>query len=318
LSRIQSWKQHLTEFLFAPESDSWLAVLRFGLGLQLIFYCFSITGDWSYLLAGRGGLVSRNLSEAMLSFESPIVPRLGWLVTIGTRFGISETGVLSFAWYTLVAVGGLLVLGLFCRPSAIIAWLLHLSAVKSSELISYGVDNLTTIGLFYLMLAPLPDRYSLDSRWFKRRQDPRLVGFWRRVLQTHMCLIYFFGGIAKATGIGWWDGTNLWRSLTRPPFNLLDPHALVHWKFFFPVGGISILLLEATYPIFIWPKRTRLVWLTLICVMHIGIGLALGMYLFALVMIVLNLAAFGGGVLWSDEFALVLSPRPETASAPGD
>ena len=29
------------------------------------------------------------------------------------------------------------------------------------------------------------------------------------------------------------------------------------------------------------------------CAMHVGIGLAMGMYLFAFVMIVLNLAAFG-------------------------
>jgi hypothetical protein len=32
--------------------------------------------------------------------------------------------------------------------------------------------------------------------------------------------------------------------------------------------------------------------------MHLAIGVAMGMYLFASVMIVLNLAAFGPGILW--------------------
>jgi hypothetical protein len=40
-------------------------------------------------------------------------------------------------------------------------------------------------------------------------------------------------------------------------------------------------------------KKTRLVWLVGILAMHVAIGLTMGMYLFALIMIILNLAAFG-------------------------
>jgi hypothetical protein len=40
-------------------------------------------------------------------------------------------------------------------------------------------------------------------------------------------------------------------------------------------------------------KRTRRIWLGCILVMHAAIGLMMGLYLFALVMIVMNLAAFG-------------------------
>jgi hypothetical protein len=42
-----------------------------------------------------------------------------------------------------------------------------------------------------------------------------------------------------------------------------------------------------------WHKKTRTVWLILVLGMHAGIALTMGMYLFALIMIVLNLAAFG-------------------------
>jgi len=287
----------LFRFLFPHETDTWLAVLRIGLGAQIILFCLSIQDDWNYLLGAGGSLINRTLSEQLLSFESVFIPRLGWLVTLGAWTGINEHHMLLLVWSCLLIAGFLLVIGLICRPAAIAAWFLHLAVVKSGDLVSYGVDNFTTIGLFYLMFSPFPDRFSLDARlWKKRAQDRHLLGFWRRVLQTHLCFIYFFGGIAKATGVGWWDGSNVWRALIRPPFDLINPHTLVHWKVIFPVAGISILVLEVAYPIFIWPKRTRPLWLTLICAMHAGIGLTMGMYLFALVMIVLNVAAFGPGI----------------------
>ncbi|MEP6602513.1 MAG: HTTM domain-containing protein [Spartobacteria bacterium] len=213
---------------------------------------------------------------------------------------MAEGTVLAFIWYILLVAGCGLLIGLFGRTCAITGWLLHLCVAKSGGLVSYGVDNFMTIGLFYLMLSPLPDRYSLDARWRERlREDRHLLGFFRRVLQIHLCLIYFFGGLTKSLGAGWWDGTNFWRALIRPPFNVIDPEVLVRWKFIFPAAGIAICVLETGYAFFIWHNSTRLPWLAAILAMHIGIGLAMGMYLFALVMIVLNVAAFGPGHAWS-------------------
>jgi hypothetical protein len=87
---------------------------------------------------------------------------------------------------------------------------------------------------------------------------------------------------------------------------------LVKWKYLFPVAGVCICLLEMGYPFFIWHKRTRKIWLTCVCGMHIAIGLTMGMYLFASVMIVLNVAAFGPRLVWahpetSDSTALNLT-----------
>jgi hypothetical protein len=295
VKRLSAWRERLIDFFFPAESDTWLAVLRIGLGLQVVLYALSLRDDWNYLLAGTGhGLISRNLGEAILSLESHLVPRLGWLVTLGTRVGLREETVLSVAWICLLGSGCGLLMGLASRFSAILAWFLHLCAAKSGGFVSYGVDNFMTIGLFYLMLSPLPDRYSLDSRLRKARpNDPQLFGFWRRVLQLHLCLIYFFSGLTKCLGSGWWDGSNIWRALIRPPFNIIDPEILVRWNYLFPVAGIFICLLEIGYPFLIWNDKTRKIWLICICAMHAGIGLAMGMYLFALVMIILNVAAFG-------------------------
>src|SRR6266542_985026 len=297
MKQLRAWGNDLMVFLFPLETDRWLTVLRIGLGLQLAVYTLFLKNDWHYLFAGTGkGLVSRELGEAIVSFDSPFIPKLGWLVSLGGHIGVGEEMVLSVAWAGLLWAGCFLLLGLFCRPAAIIAWFLHLCAAESGGLLAYGADNFMTMGLFYLMLSPLPDRYSLDQRLVKTKlMDPRLLGFWRRVLQVHLCFVYFFGGLAKFLGSGWWDGSNLWRSLIRPPFNLISPDILVRFKYALPVLGISICLIEVGYPVFIWIKKTRFFWLVCILAMHAAIGLTMGMYLFALVMIVLNLAAFGVG-----------------------
>lgn len=311
MKRLPELRLRVIDFCFPAESDTWLAILRIGLGLQVVLYALSLRDDWNYFLAGTGQyLISRNLGEAILSLESYFVPRLGWLVTLGARIGFREETVLRLAWICLLSSGCALLMGIASRFSAILAWFLHLCAAKSAGFVSYGVDNFMTIGLFYLMLSPLPDRYSLDRRLRKSRaNDPQLLAFWRRILQFHLCIIYFFSGLTKCLGPGWWDGSNVWRALIRPPFNIIDPEILVRWKYLFPVAGIFICLLEIGYPFFIWNSQTRKIWLICICAMHLGIGITMGMYLFAFVMIVLNVAAFGSRLSRMECCTTSLQPR---------
>jgi len=308
---MQGLRERLLGFLFQDGTDQWLAILRVGLGFQVTFYSFSLRSDWNYLLSGAGnGVVSRNLAEALLSVESHFVPRLGWLVTLAAPTGLSEETVLSIAWGCLLVAGCGLLVGLACRFSAILAWFLQICTAKSGGFVSYGVDNFMTIGLFYLMLSPLPDRFSLDWRIRNLRpKHPQLLGFWRRVLQLHLCVIYFFSGLTKCLGSGWWNGSSVWRALIRPPFNIIDPEILVRWNYVFPVAGIFVCLLEITYSFFIWNSQTRKIWLVCICAMHVGIGVTMGMYLFALIMIVLNVAAFGPALSRMERCTASLQPH---------
>ena len=291
---MQTSRERLLGFLFPADTDNWLAVLRTGLGFAVMFYSSSLRNDCNYLLSGT----ARNLAEALLSVESHFVPRLGWPLALAAQVGLREETLLSLAWICLFASGCGLLVGLASRVSAVLAWFFHLCAAKSGGFVSYGMDNFMTIGLFYLMLSPLPDRYALDWRLREfRPKDPQLLGFWRRVLQFHLCVIYFFSGLTKCLGSGWWDGSNIWRSLIRPPFNVIDPEILVRWNYLFPIAGIFICLLEIGYPFFVWNDKTRKIWLICICGMHFAIGVTMGMYLFALIMIVLNVAAFGQGLI---------------------
>src|SRR5204862_368888 len=81
-------------------------VLRIGLGLQGVLYAVFLRSDWQYLFASTGkGLVSRELGEAISSFDSPLIPKLGWLVALGSHIGIGEEAMLSIAWACLLCMG---------------------------------------------------------------------------------------------------------------------------------------------------------------------------------------------------------------------
>lgn len=290
--------ERLEKFLFPSRSGTWITILRVGLGLQVTIYALSLWRDWNYLFATNPeGLINRDLSEAILTVESPLIPRLGWFVTLGGKAGLTEAATLTFAWGCLFCSGLCLLAGFLSRPAAVVAWIVHLAARSSGGFTTYGVDHFMTIGLFYLSIAPLPDSHSLDRRLTRAAApDPHRIGFHQRVLQIHLCLIYFFSGLAKCIGSGWWEGTSMWRALTRPPFNVVDPTVLLQWNHLLPAAGIVICVLEVVYPILIWPKLSRSLWLASVLTMHIGIGLLMGLYLFSLIMIILNIAAFGPGI----------------------
>ena len=94
-------KTGLFGFLFSPSTDTWLAILRIGLGLEVTLYSLSLRNDWTYLLSGT----VRKVAEALLSLESHFVPRLGWFVVLAAQLGIHEEAVLFLAWACLLAVG---------------------------------------------------------------------------------------------------------------------------------------------------------------------------------------------------------------------
>jgi len=302
------------KFFFPADFGEWLSILGIGLGGGILFYALSLWSDWSLLFSNSSqALVGREVGDAMSLVQSPVIPRIGWIVYLFGRLSLSESAALSTIFWALVVLGSLLILGLYPRPVAFLAWLLHLACAESSGLLSYGADNMVTIGLFYLMIAPRINPWLVGRKFHRVSRDiAPLSGFHRRIVQLHLCLIYFFGGLAKCLGTGWWNGSNLWRSLTIPPFDVIPAQWIILFGFLLPSLGIAICLLEITYPFLIWWRPTRKFVLCSICAMHLGIGLMMGMYLFGGIMIVLNLAAF-----WPCELpAEIESIPPEAAPLP--
>src|SRR5206468_248031 len=154
------------------------ALLRVGLGISLISYCTSLYAKWFYFLASdREALLSRQLSEGVVGVQSSLIPSVGWLIALAADAGVGEHATLRALWLALLFAGVLLTAGLLTRTAAITAWFLQLCAASSMTLFAYGVDGLLTTGLFYLMLSPLPDCYSVDRHlWQHRAQRSEISG----------------------------------------------------------------------------------------------------------------------------------------------
>jgi hypothetical protein len=76
----------------------------------------------------------------------------------------------------------------------------------------------------YLSISRCGDRWSLDRRFGLVDSGD---AHWRntlatRLIQLHLCVIYFFGGLGKARGWMWWDGTAMWFAAASFEYQSLD------------------------------------------------------------------------------------------------
>jgi hypothetical protein len=240
---------------------------------------------------GQYGFVQWAITRANL-YE--VLPHLGNIVLQMERLGLTA----DQSVYALLAVYGVALLALMAgfasRWSAALVWFLNFLLIQAGGGMVYGMDIFTHIALFYCLIMPVGDALSLDVRLGWRKPGASVAaGVTRRTLQLHMCIVYTSSGLEKAAGLQWWNGEAIWRSVMLPSFASFDLHWLAYVPWLAAAIGWSVLVLETGYGFFIWFRRTRLIWLLTIAAMHLGIGLFLGMWMFAWIMIILNFGAFG-------------------------
>jgi hypothetical protein len=134
----------------------------------------------------------------------------------------------------------------------------------------FGLDQIVLMLSMYLSISRCGDSWSLDQRFGLTQTFDK---HWRntlatRLIQLHLCVIYFFGGLGKARGWMWWDGTAMWYSAASYEYQSLD----------------------ITYAGLVWPRLTRPWVLAIALLVHAGIAIFLGMITFGAMMIVANLA----------------------------
>jgi hypothetical protein len=111
-----------------------------------------------------------------------------------------------------------------------------------------------------------------------------------RLIQLHMCVIYFFSASAKLLGAAWWDGTAVWWAVAISEYQSIDMTWLADWPVLVAAITYGTVFWELTYPALVWPRATRPVVLAIAVLAHGGIALFLGMITFGLVMLIGNLA----------------------------
>ncbi|MGH9877583.1 MAG: hypothetical protein ACRD5H_08085, partial [Nitrososphaerales archaeon] len=184
-------------FFQTPASPTSFITLRFGLAIVLLIRAL-VEFDVLIDLYGNSGLIPWEISEFR-----PIgwLPNMSWTHSHLSYFGISENGsvYLIFTIYVISLLG--MAAGLFARLSSIVAWVAHLILFESASFSSYGVDSFINIALFYCVIMPRGATI-LTHRLLSNGIPERTIiaGALLRLIQIHMCVVYFTSGIEKAKG----------------------------------------------------------------------------------------------------------------------
>jgi hypothetical protein len=291
-----------------PTTSTPFALLRIGTAIVLLLKDV-IEFPVLLQLYGPAGFLQWGIAELSLN---PVHPRLSWIVDVAHRASIDPDTAI-FATFALYFVAALFLLfGRWARAFCMLLWLLHWAFEDSAGFNIYGLDMFLNIALFYCCLGPL------DRRFVAFRNavaDPPLVTttLWLFLFRFHLCVAYFVAGFAKSAGDQWRSGEAIWRAVNMPQFTTgIDWSWLSAAPVLATIASCGTLVIELGYPIFMNVPRTRKVWLLLTVMMHVGIGVTLGLWLFAAIMIVLSVSAYGAGYV---EAALgaVRGARPRDA-----
>src|SRR5579872_3490670 len=273
----------------APGCPVPLAWFRIAVALFCLLNTF-IVHNYILDLYGQYGYVQWAITRATL-FSG--LPHIGDIALALKPFGISadQTVYILLAVWLFALVG--LLAGIYTRSMAVLAWCIHYLWMHAGGGLVYGMDIFTHIALLYTMLMPCGDALSLDVVLGRRKSEPSVAaGVTRRMLQLHVAIVYTSSGLEKAAGIQWWNGEAIWRSLMLPVFNQYNFGWLAHVPWLAMAIGWSVIVIETGYGLAVWFRATRAIWIGLAIAMHLGIGLFLGMWTFAAIMIILNLGAF--------------------------
>ncbi len=168
----------------------------------------------------------------------------------------------------------LLLVGLWTRPAAFVAWGLALSFGHLNLYIDNAGDTVRGIILFYLMLTPCGAAWSLDA-WWRRRKQPAttsMVSPWAlRMLFIQMTLIYFLNGLYKLLGASWWSGDTLYYVLGDLALSRVSPLQIALPLWLLRVMTWGVMAWEVLFPLLVLTKWTRRLALIAGVAFHLGI-----------------------------------------------
>ena len=269
-------------FWFTPVDPTLLGILRILTGLMLL-YTHAVWGLVLPDFFGKKGWLSPELVRAMT--EGGYTYSFWWLVpeeSMWTAYAVS------------MAVLALFTIGMWTRLTSILSLFITISYAYRVPAANFGLDQINAMLAMYLAVGPSGDALSID-RWLAVRkgrasgrgpQPSAGANLALRLINVHMCVIYFFAGISKLQGEAWWNGQAMWQAFANYEYQSLDMTWMVrHPRILEAMTHVTVLW-EVSFCFLIWRPRLRPLILALAIPLHIGIGACLGMWTFGLIMLV--------------------------------
>lgn len=258
------------------KNQHWAVFFRQSIGVLLVLHFLAILPDFNNLYSTKGYIPS----DIMDVFVPNYLITLPKMIVYFQNFGIAEHQVLTGFKIGYIILGVLLVIGVKTRITAFVLLLMQVAMIKGSGFYAYGIDFFMSMSLFYLVLIPSNNA----------EKTP-----YRRLFQIHLSILYFFSGLGKVIGFNWWNGESIWKAINLPLANQdfqFDFSFLGNNPILLIIIGWTTIIIEMAYPLFIWIKQTRTLWLFLTIALHLGIAVVLNLYFFSTMMIIWNLTNF--------------------------
>jgi len=277
-----AWGEAWDRFWFTPADPIPLAIVRMVAGTLLTWSCAVWLMDVDAFFGPHGWLRD---GDVWRMNDQPW--QWSWFFAFS-----SPTAVRVLVLITLVAAA-CLAAGLATPVAAWVSLVGFLAAVNRTPLTIFGFDDALGMLLIPLAIGPSGAVLSLDRRlgFATSGDEPSVAAnIALRLLQVHLCVVYFFSGIAKLLGASWWEGTALWGAAANSRYRTLDLTWLARHPLLVNMLTLTAVYWEVSYPAIVWPRLTRRLAIAMGIFVHLGIGLAMGMKEFALAMIAANLA----------------------------
>jgi hypothetical protein len=258
--------------------------------------------------------------------ESRIAHRLGNPI-FSLWFHVTDPVGMAVAHSVVLVIIVLFTVGFCTRVTSVLLWLAAISYIHRTQQVLFGMDTMMNILLFYLMIGNCGAALSVD-RLIRRYRvvkaslrrsgtiDPAAAAylahppasvsasFATRLIQVHFCFIYMASGLAKLKGPAWWNTNAYWDTLVNPEFTMVHyqwyeflVRQLVETRLLYAIvaafGVGFTLFTEIGLPFLVW-TRARPFAILCSCLLHFGIAVFMGLWIFSLMMMTMVLSYLPG------------------------
>lgn len=311
-------------FWFSPAESSLLGLIRALTGAMLV-YTHAV---WGLALGDFFGPDGWLQADAVRALQSQTA-----------RYAYSYWWWIPHEWMWPAHLAALVVLVLFMigfwtRLTSILSFVIVVSYVHRVPSALFGLDQINAMltlysAIGYLTIPAVDRALSLDRLLARRKllrrpsvqpagePQPRVgANLGVRLIQVHMCVIYFFAGIAKLQGTAWWDGQAMWLAFASLEYQSADMTWLADHPLIVNVMSHFTVLWEIFFCVLIWKPLWRPFMLAGAVALHIGIGACLGMWTFGLIMLVGCASFLPNSLVKTLAGALARSPAPSDELPP--
>ena len=287
LKCINQWDQ----FWFAPRDTYPLSLFRVGL-CGILFAMYATRFLEVELFYFNKGLVDTHMAKLYYTlFNEPLF------------YLFPSSDGLIYLLHIFLLLGLLLIaLGLSHRLFICAIFLIHLVFIQRNHFIVYGADLFATFWLFFLCFMKTGSHFNfisfikrktlqkffgkISSRGVHQTNSDIMTSVGVRLMQIQICICYGTTGLEKLKGNSWWEGSAIWYVIGNQQLIPFDMSFLYHTPVLIAFMTFSTLIFEIYFPIAIWQRKLRYLWIVFGLSFHLFIALFMNLLYFGLIMIV--------------------------------